>query len=374
MVIASPAQGFTNGSGRRPASVPTAGWWSSQATVATARGSSPRTRPAAARKIIRLAGRARRIHRLQPARRRAVNNTESTECGSTVAFMATSNLGTGIYTTRISFFGDEPNDFDPDDPQRRSGERGDPGGATWTTWSIRRTGTYIPPSRSRALSLWDGINNANRGEIAFWTQLSDHSQEIFKAEPRPVVWIEFDPSSLAPPGETRHEPGTTEPDGHHELGWSGDFEESLEALGFATDFGAVRNADRGRRPGVLHGRGVGRPGAGPRETRSRRISPTGERFPWNPDLTRMATRSRTGCFKRCSWGAVLPMAAATWAWRRRRTRSPAGSTSSTRSPTTRRSSSAIGSSTRSTPAPHRQPFPGGQVEAVATVDRPRGRP
>ncbi len=240
VVIASPAQGFK---------------WIGQAPGVSAdgrvvvftgdRGKGPGlfasyVSGGSSRTIIRLAGEGLDgFTDFNPLDAVRINNTESTERGSTVVFMATSNLGTGIYTTRISFFGDSASDFDPDDPNVVSVS-----GAT----PVALVGDVVHPANGTngtvtisSLNLWDGINDANRGEIAFWAQLSDQSQEILKAEPRPVVWIDFNPQDSPPPGETGTNLAILQQVGITDLGWSGDFQQSLEALGFTTDFGAFES-------------------------------------------------------------------------------------------------------------------------------------
>jgi uncharacterized delta-60 repeat protein len=186
------------------------------------------------RTIIRLAGEGLdSFTSFNPADAVRINNTEATERGATVAFMATSGLGQGIFTTRISFFGDAPNDFDPDDPNavEVSGAIpvalvGDP---------VHPAGSGSPGATITQLGFYDGIDDDNRGELVFWAQESDGSQEILKAEPRPVIWIDFTPP-VSVPGETGRNLSLLKQLNLTNAGWNGDFEESLEAIGLTTNY------------------------------------------------------------------------------------------------------------------------------------------
>ena len=186
------------------------------------------------RTIIRLAGEGKDgFTNFNPLDAVRVNNTEATERGATVVFMGTSNLGTGIYTTRISFFGDSATDFDPDDPAAAQVSGASP---VALLGDVVHPATELTPAKTIVnLSLWDGINDINRGEVAFWAGLSDNSQEIFKAEPRPVVWIDFNPTTFSPPGLTKPNLALLQQVGIGNLGWRGGFLDSVAALGYTAD-------------------------------------------------------------------------------------------------------------------------------------------
>ena len=153
------------------------------------------------RTIIRLAGEGvDGFTDFDPLQAVRVNDTESTERGATVVFEGTSNLGTGIYTTRISFFGDAADDFDPADPNKVTVSGATPVALDGDV--IQAPSNSAPAVTISSVSLWNGINDENRGEIAFWAQLSDGSQSIITAEPQQVVWVNFEPPATPPPGET----------------------------------------------------------------------------------------------------------------------------------------------------------------------------
>ncbi len=239
-VIASPAQGFT---------------WIGQSPGVSAdgrivvftgdRGNGPGlfasyVSGGSSRTIIRLAGEGvGGFTDFNPLNAVRVNDTESTERGATVVFEGTSNLGTGIYTTRISFFGDAADDFDPNDPNSVQVS-----GAT----PVALDGDVIqPPSGSNpavtisSVSLWNGINDENRGEIAFWAQLSDGSQSIITAQPQQVVWIDFAPSDVPPPGETGTNLSLLTQMGIKSMGWTGDFMDVLGSLAYQGSYIALES-------------------------------------------------------------------------------------------------------------------------------------
>src|SRR5581483_6286497 len=154
-----------------------------------------------------------------------VNNSEATQRGVTVVFEGTNQtLGQGIYSVRLSFLGDSATDFDPSDPAgvlvngitpvALKGEAISPGGPTITD-----------------VELGEGVNGVGRGEIAFWAKTSDNNQRIVLAEPRQVLWVNFDPASASTAGQTPKNLALLAEVGVTADGWHGSFLTSLANLG-----------------------------------------------------------------------------------------------------------------------------------------------
>ena len=187
------------------------------------------------RTIIRLAGEGvDGFTDFDPLQAVRVNDTESTERGATVVFEGTSNLGTGIYTTRLSFFGAAANNFNPDAPYSVEVSGATPVALDGDVMQAASSST--PAVTISSVSLWNGINDENRGEVAFWAQLSDGSQSIITAEPQQVVWINFAPAEGSAAGRDVDEPGPLDSDGRLVVGMDGDFMDVLGSLGYHASY------------------------------------------------------------------------------------------------------------------------------------------
>jgi hypothetical protein len=116
----------------------------------------------------------------------AINNTWNTERGDTVVFQGTnSTLGTGIYSIRISFLGD-----DPAAPNPVTATSVYVSGAA----PVALVGDPLAGSTISAVELGQGINDVGRGQIAFWAQTKDGNQALVLANPQQVIYLNFNPS------------------------------------------------------------------------------------------------------------------------------------------------------------------------------------
>jgi hypothetical protein len=107
------------------------------------------------------------------------NDPSKNQRGVTIAFEGTSALGMGIYSTRLSLFGDAANDFDPNDPKGVN--------VSGIVPVALKDATISPGVTISDVELGDGMNDVGRGEIASWAKTRDGNQEIMLAEPQQVV-------------------------------------------------------------------------------------------------------------------------------------------------------------------------------------------
>lgn len=113
-----------------------------------------------------------------------VNNTLMTERGVTVAFEAVhGTLGRGIYTARVSF-------IDINGPLDWELSFAEPyvSGAI----PVVRVGESLGGQAVTDVEFWNGLNDRNRGELAFWVRTSN-GEKIVRAEPWQVVALDFSP-------------------------------------------------------------------------------------------------------------------------------------------------------------------------------------
>jgi hypothetical protein len=172
-----------------------------------------------------------------------VNNTLATERGVTIVFQGDSaSVGEGIYSTRLSFFPPFVGNFDPDNPV-------DP----HQLGSVQ-VGGILPVAlvndivgsgaKIQSVILWDGINDINRGEIAFWAEMDDGSQRIIRATEMQVVWVDFNPQAQSfggvPYGNllTLQKVGVLAPWGDNL--WTGSMESVLRGMGLNIDYDAFK--------------------------------------------------------------------------------------------------------------------------------------
>jgi hypothetical protein len=172
-----------------------------------------------------------------------VNNTLATERGVTIVFQGNSaSVGEGIYSTRLSFFPPYVGSFDPDNPV-------DP-----DQLGTVQVGGILPVAlvndavgsgaKIQSVSLWDGINDINRGEIAFWAEMNDGSQQIIRATEMQVVWVDFNPLAQSFGGVTYGNLKTLEGLGLRasdgENLWTGSTESVLRDMGLDINYDAFR--------------------------------------------------------------------------------------------------------------------------------------
>jgi hypothetical protein len=162
------------------------------------------------------------------------NDASKSQRGVTLAFEGTSALGTGIYSTRLSLFGDAANDFDPSDPKVVTVSGIVP---------VALDGANFSPGVTISdVELGDGINDIGRGEIAFWAKTSDGDQEILLAEPQQVVWVNFDPQPGQMAGLTGQNLALMNEVGVTDYGFHGSFQTCLENIGVPDVNAAYENA------------------------------------------------------------------------------------------------------------------------------------
>ncbi len=173
-----------------------------------------------------------------------VNDTLVKERGVTIAFEGVNaTLGRGIYTARLSFFPSIASQFDPDNPA-------DPSNPNSVQVSgivpVAQIGDMLEPGVKIAdLEFWDGINDINRGTIAFWAKLDNGGEAIVRATSMQVVWINFDPVGHSFGGQTSANLSLLQEVGvANEMGantWSGSMQTTLQKLGLSTDYVAFQN-------------------------------------------------------------------------------------------------------------------------------------
>lgn len=155
-----------------------------------------------------------------------VNNTLMTERGVTVAYEGVhGTLGAGIYTTRVGFIDNEgPVDWDPDYvlPYVQ--------GAV----PVLRVGETIEGRTVKDIEFWNGLNDRNRGELAFWID-TDGGQRVVRAEPWQVVSLDFTPSQTTLPTLTAANTALLRQFGITDtLGWDADFSAAMQAAGMTS--------------------------------------------------------------------------------------------------------------------------------------------
>jgi hypothetical protein len=159
----------------------------------------------------------------------AVNSTWTTDRSVTIAFKGTSALGTGLYSLQLSFFGQHAYDSNPVNAVSyyESGVK-----------PVALVGDKLPDGATISdVALGQGVNDYGRGEIAFWAKTGDGNQEIIRADPQQVVWVNFKPSgSPAVNLNLLTKVGATDP------GWEGSMADALKAAQVTLDPNAVQDA------------------------------------------------------------------------------------------------------------------------------------
>lgn len=151
-----------------------------------------------------------------------VNSTLLNERGATVAFEATHfTLGTGIYTTRVSFLDDDPVDWDADYALPYVN------GAV----PVVTVGDTVGGQTVTDVEFWNGLNDRNRGELAFWVEAGG-GQMIVRAEPFQVAYLDFTPSDAPPLTSTVTNLKLLQQFGVSEnMGWDADFSAAMQSAG-----------------------------------------------------------------------------------------------------------------------------------------------
>jgi hypothetical protein len=175
------------------------------------------------RTIVRLAGEGLdSFTKFDPTGDVAVNNTWGTDRSVTIAFKGTSALGTGIYTVQLSVFGQKANDPNPVNAVSVYASGVKPVALVNTD---KLSGSTITD-----VELGQGINDVGRGQVAFWAQTSDGNQEIVRADPQQVIWVDFNPPDK-PVGQMQTNQDLFAQMGVRTLGWGGSTADTLAKLG-----------------------------------------------------------------------------------------------------------------------------------------------
>ena len=110
--------------------------------------------------------------------------------GVTIAFVGTNQSeGTGLYTARLSFFGAMPDIYNPAAVVSTLVSGIEPVALDLDTLPDGKTIDQV--------NFGFGIDEIDRGQLTFWVQTVDGTQEIIQAEPNQVVWINFNPADGA---------------------------------------------------------------------------------------------------------------------------------------------------------------------------------
>jgi hypothetical protein len=80
------------------------------------------------------------------------------------------------------------------------------------------------------VELGQGINDVGRGQVAFWAQTGDGNQEIVRADPQQVIWVNFSPPDT-PVGGLQANLDLFRQMGVSTLGWGGSTAATLASLG-----------------------------------------------------------------------------------------------------------------------------------------------
>ena len=111
--------------------------------------------------------------------------------------------GTGLYTARLSFFGATPGTYNPAAVVSTLVSGIEPVALDLDTLPDGKTIDQV--------SFGFGIDEVDRGQLAFWVQTVDGTQEIIQAEPNQVVWINFNPADNAVQSDWRNRTWTCSP-------------------------------------------------------------------------------------------------------------------------------------------------------------------
>jgi hypothetical protein len=163
-----------------------------------------------------------------------VNDTWNTQRGDTIVFAGTSkSLGPGIYSIRLSFFGTTPYDTNPITATSIYASGVTP---------VARVGDVLPNGANiTGVSLGEGVNNLGRGNIVFWATDSNGNQDIELADPRQVIWLNFDPLSFLPYGAPAENEALLAQMGITDYGWSGATDQALSRAGITYNAATVQD-------------------------------------------------------------------------------------------------------------------------------------
>ena len=158
------------------------------------------------------------------------------ERGMTVAFVGTSqDEGTGLYTSRLSFFGTSAASFDPSAVQSV---------LVNGVEQVAKVGDTLPDGSTIAkIVFWHGFDWRNRGTLTFWAQ-TNAGQEIVQANPWQLVWLDFDPTTTTTEISSQGNSALLSKVGITQSGWSGSTQTALSNLGLPQnyDYGALETA------------------------------------------------------------------------------------------------------------------------------------
>ncbi len=155
--------------------------------------------------------------------------------GVTIAFVGTNQSeGTGLYTARLSFFGATPDTYNPAAVVSTLVSGIEPVALDLDTLPDGKTIDQV--------SFGFGIDEVDRGQLAFWVQTVDGTQEIIQAEPNQVVWINFNPADSAQLGLAQSNLDLLAQVGITDLGLTSSMAATLTSLGLQTDKSALETA------------------------------------------------------------------------------------------------------------------------------------
>jgi hypothetical protein len=155
--------------------------------------------------------------------------------GVTIAFVGTQqNEGTGLYTARLSLFSSDPVNFNVRAITSTVVSGVEPVAQYYDRLS---DGKLINQIR-----LWHGIDEWDRGRLTFWVQTTDGTQEILRADPNQVVYLDFNPSDASVVGQAQKNLDLLKDVGVKNIGLVGSMKDTLSGLGLTTDYNALQTA------------------------------------------------------------------------------------------------------------------------------------
>jgi len=137
------------------------------------------------RVIERVAGAADGFTAFNGDSRVNVNSTQASQRAVTIVYVGTRAGKSGIYTSRLNFFGDGVSAFDPKNPASFT--------ASMPTLVTEEGDTISGFGVIQSFATYDSVNSRDRGEIAFWAVNTAGVQGVVKARPMQVVYLDFDP-------------------------------------------------------------------------------------------------------------------------------------------------------------------------------------
>ncbi|WP_148597944.1 FG-GAP-like repeat-containing protein [Aquisphaera giovannonii] len=153
--------------------------------------------------------------------------------GVTVAFVGTNqSMGEGLYTARLSFFGASPDAYNPAAVASTLVSGIEP---------AARLLDKLPDGKTiDQIQFGFGLDDRDRGRLVFWVHTTDGTQEIMKAEPYQVVFVDFSPRDGSTIGLSAANLATMAEVGVTDLGVTDGMVAALGKLGLSTDFDKLK--------------------------------------------------------------------------------------------------------------------------------------